>query len=267
MSALKSTNSNIHTTSTSKRNRKEASLSPSDQEDSRNSKKRPAEMDIEQISQLLDAKLQPIKDSLDIVGELVRKNAQLESRLELQEKKISELQKEIEYLSLAATSKNLIFRNIKLENNVNPAECIKSVCRNVLNVTDNIEVENAYHIGKEKKNILVEFRSRSAIRSVLSNAKKLQGSGMRIDKDYPKSIRIKNNKLLAIRREIRKINRNHLVKVRNGVMIFQNKKFSWDTNKGLLLDDRDGVTYIKEKYGVDVSDIAEKLKKEDYSQE
>lgn len=259
-------NSSNFTNTITKRTRKEASLSPSEQEVNQKLKKRPAEigtMDIEKISQLLDVKLQPIKDSLDIVSDLVRKNVQMESRLEEQDKKISELQKEIEFLRLAATSKNLIFKNITCEKDVNPAECIKNVCKNILNVPDNIEVENAYYIGKSQKNILVEFRSRNSIRSVLSSTKKLQGSGIRIDKDYPKAIRIKNNKLLAIRRELRRINKNHTVTVRNGVMLFQNQKFEWDSNKGLLLDDRDGVQYLKEKFNVDVSNIAEKLAKED----
>lgn len=249
----------------SKRNRKEASLSPSEQEVILQTKKRISEnvtMDLEQISNLLDTKLQPIKDSLDVLNDLVRKNAILEGRLEQQNKTIADMQTEIDFLRSMATSKNLIFKNITCDKETNLDNWVKNMCKDVLNVSETVEVDNAQFIGRMQKNILVEFRSRNVIRSVLANAKKLQGTGMRIEKDLPKTVRVKNNKLLAIRSKLKKINRNFIVYVRNGVMTFQNKKFVWENDGGLLIDNQDGVLYLKEMYNLDISDIVEKFKKE-----
>lgn len=100
-------------------------------------------------------------------------------------------------------------------------------------------------------------------RSVLKSAINLKGTNMRIEKDYPRSIRVKNSKLLAVRKELNKSFRNCKIRVVNGSMWFQNKKFTWDLEKGLLVDERDGVKYLQEELGLEISSLVERLKTED----
>lgn len=109
----------------------------------------------------------------------------------------------------------------------------------------------------------VEFRSNHMSRSVLKSAINLKGTNMRIEKDYPRSIRVKNSKLLAVRKELNKSFRNCKIRVVNGSMWFQNKKFTWDLEKGLLVDERDGVKYLQEELGLEISSLVERLKTED----
>lgn len=252
---------------TSKRNRKEASLSPI--EDNQHLKKPSIsdKMDLDQISKLLDTKLQgflqPIIEKLEILGEVANKNIQLENRINDQDKKISALQNEIESLRLIAVEKNLIFKKITWNNNNNLKESVQLFCKNVLKLTEIIEVDDAYFINKEQSVVLVQFRSKNDIRNVLKKAYNLQGTGMRIEKDYPRSIRIKNNKLLAVRKELNKNIKNCKIRVLNGNMWLQNKKFTWDVTKGLLVDENDdGVEYLQGKFGLSVSNLVEKLKGE-----
>lgn len=248
----------------SKRNRKEAALSPPE---SNQQSKRPSiieKMDLEQISQLLDKKLQPIADKLELLGDVIHKNTQLEKRIGDQDKKIAAMQKEIEFLRMAAAGKNLIFKNVTWGNHEGTQDLgVKEFCKDVLKMTENIEIENAHFIDKKKKVMCVEFRSNHMSRSVLKSAINLKGTNMRIEKDYPRSIRVKNSKLLAVRKELNKSFRNCKIRVVNGSMWFQNKKFTWDLEKGLLVDERDGVKYLQEELGLEISSLVERLKTED----
>lgn len=136
----------------SKRNRKEAALSPPE---SNQQSKRPSiieKMNLEQISQLLDKKLQPIADKLELLGDAIHKNTQLEKRIGDQDKKIAAMQKEIEFLRMAAAGKNLIFKNVTWGNHEGTQDLgVKEFCKDVLKMTENIEIENAHFIDKKKR--------------------------------------------------------------------------------------------------------------------
>lgn len=254
------------TSTTSKRNRKEAALSPPENNLQPKRLSVIEKMDLEQISKLLDKKLQPISDKLETLADIVHKNAQLEKRLNEQDKQIASMQKEIEFLRITAANKNLIFKNITWGEENKLDLSVKEFCKDTLKMTETIEIEDARFLDNKKKVICVEFRSKNIVQSVLKNANKLKGTKMRIEKDYPMSVRSKNNKLLAVRKELNKNVNNCNIKVSNASMWLQNKKFTWDHEKGLLVDGTDGVKYLHEKFGVDISNLVEKLKAENREQ-
>lgn len=248
-----------------KRYRSEA-FSDSSTESPTNKIKKMETITLETLKAVLDEKLTPIHQKLDIVDALVKQNEELKSKIEKQDRKINDLECEIDKLQLILRKNNLIFRNVKVLERENAETKVTNIIKGVLKIQGDLNIVRAIPVARKSKNpgILVEFGTSHLVPQILKNSSLLQGTEISITRDLPRNHFIKENKLLAIRKEILKVNKKEKIKVRNGTMIFGDNKMTWCRNNGLICQDgANAVEKIKVIFKIDVSPLVAKLRQEE----
>lgn len=220
---------------------------------------------LESLAQILDEKLKPIHAKLDLMDTLVKENKELRQRVALQDKRIDDLENEIGKLHLIARRNNLIFRNIKVNDGENAEIILKNIINSVMKIQIDGGLIRAFPVGKKrnKSGILAEFKSTEYIDQILKNSVLLKQNGISVSRDLPKAFADRENKLLAIRKEIRKTNCNKKITVRNGKMFFDDIVMEWDKHCGLTMEGSvQAVDKIKQVFNIDVSQLISKLTEE-----
>lgn len=219
----------------------------------------------EMLKELLDERLQPLQNKLEIVEELMHENIQIKSELAEHKTRILQLETEVEFLQIQARSKNLIFYNMDLKTNDNVQVQIQEFCSSILKLRDHIEIENTRILGKGKKsksNVLVEFKSPQLVANILRQSSIINNTGISIGRDLPQNVKTKQNKLLAVRKELRRQKPELKIKVLNGLMFINNKKFTWCNQFGLRVDGEDGARFIKDNFFANVERKIQQLLQE-----
>ena len=113
--------------------------------------------------------------------------------------------------------------------------------------------------------ILAEFSSFAVAQEVLINSFKLKGTSISVVQDFTFDWRRKRSKLLAVRREIIKCNKEHRVYVRQNWLSVGGKRMKWSEGKGLLTEDgqEDGALVIKKILACDISLFIQQLIQQD----
>ncbi|KAF6214176.1 hypothetical protein GE061_008915 [Apolygus lucorum] len=139
----------------------------------------------------------------------------------------------IEYLQNKAKECNLIFRGLPCSSD-DPAAAVKTLVMETLDISGEIHIKKAFYIGQAKKIILAEFRSTDDKWAILKNTHKLRGTGLSVSQDYCPRTREKRAKLFMIKDELKKRKGEQIVAVvRNGTLLVNNTRFSWDLERGL----------------------------------
>lgn len=217
---------------------------------------------LEALEKMLDRKLEPIKEKLDLMDAIVRENIELKITQQKQAQKIEDLENEIDKLSMYNKRHNLIFRNVP----VAPGDILEDKIREIINKTLKISedpgIQRVYSIRKmeNKANILAEFRNINVIFSILSKSNLLKEKGIIVTKDLPINIVRKESKLLAIRKKLKEKNFRKTVKVKSGCMIIEDLRLQWNNSCGLVcVNGEDGVEKLKAVYAIDVGEKVKSL--------
>lgn len=228
--------------------------------------KRGMELNLENISALLDTKLNSFSLSLPSredfkslerkIDALMVENLNLKreiTEMKSREKNMSNL---VENLINKNKSRNLIFRGLEDHQNKNADELVKEVCVQVLGV-ENLQLYRAYKM-KVNKMIIAEFNNEGAVYDILKKTRKLKGSGIVIHKDLASSTRRKRGCLWKTRVKIMEIDKNARVRMRDNYFLYRDKKFVWDMDDGLRCNGADGIVVLKRMIGKDFTEQVER---------
>lgn len=223
----------------------------------------------EVMSGLLDDKLAPLATKVefsalrDDIISLKEENAQLKAELEAIKSMNILTESRVEGVEIASRRNNLIFKGIKHSSTDDLSVKISDFCREVLKLDISVEHLYVFPLGsrdKVNKPILVSFSCIQHKLMVLNSAKILRGTGFVIHEDLPEVTRKKKTKLLLLRREILRLNRDIKVKVRSDCLMVEGCKFVWSSRDGLCCAGQDGVRKLNELIGGNLSDFVSALR-------
>ena len=236
---------------------------------------------MEAIGAMMDEKLANVTrvDDLKALEEkldaITKENTYL--KMEINKIKVDNiaLREKLEELENYNKRKNLIFRGLTDTDEKECDKIIKEICTKVLGIQGGFSIERAYKLGKNKNYshkgeqnmnmILAEFSSFAVAQEVLINSFKLKGTSISVVQDFTFDWRRKRSKLLAVRREIIKCNKEHRVYVRQNWLSVGGKRMKWSEGKGLLTEDgqEDGALVIKKILACDISLFIQQLIQQD----
>lgn len=163
---------------------------------------------MQQFSSILDKKLLNVatKDDLKIVaGEY---NKIKEKVKELEFKTIS-VHNQLEYISQQFRRRNLVFRGLDISEEGDCKETITNFCTNMLGARQDICVSRAFVLKNiPGKLIVAEIASDEDRNYLLKKRVILKGTQYSIQQDMTPNIRRKHNKLLAMRKQIKRVNKS-----------------------------------------------------------
>lgn len=166
--------------------------------------------------------------------------------------------KQLERLDFSLRSKNLIFRGINHEANMDT--CVRKILCDILQVKAVPGKTVSLHNRNGKATVRVEFGSSEDVQEVLNNTNKLKGTKIGVDRDLPESVRVVRAELLKIRKVImRKIsamepkNKKKVV-VMNEKMKIEEAVFTIDRGE-LMCGAEKGVDKLNAIFKLDFSDL------------
>lgn len=196
------------------------------------------------------------KDDLNNIDNKIEKALsgynELKKDLKVLKQENREMREKIEELENRTRKNNLIFRG--LSDHSDYEKVIRDVCRNVLNVTQDINILQAFKIGNlkdDKKIVFVELASYRDIAAILSKLSNLKNTGIYINRDFGFLTRRRRTKLLLLRKEIKRSLPEMKIHLREDKLIVTNVngrsvKLKWSEDSGLLTtDDMNGFAELK----------------------
>lgn len=242
---------------------------------------RPNKALMEAIGGMMDQKLANVTrvDDLKAIEEkldtITKENTYLKNEVNKIKYENKTLRDKLEELDNFNKRTNLIFRGLKDTDENDCDKTIKEFCTKVLGIQRDISIERAYMLGKNKGSryrgeqkmdmILTEFSSFAVTQEVLRNSYKLKGTGISVVQDFTLDWRRKRSKLLGVRREILKSNKDHRIYVRQDWLSVGGKRMRWNEEKGLQAEggEEDGALIIKKILGCDISLFVQQLRQQD----
>lgn len=210
------------------------------------------------ICGIFDNKMNNVATKEDInsieneLQELRNENKELRKEVDTQRLKIEELDDN-------QRKNNLIFRGLSLSKSTETNDLIaqlKQFCNKTLCLNKEVNIVNAFPINKTSKQsiIKVQFSSSADSHVVMSNAKKLKGSNISIQRDLSIASRGRRAKYYKIKTAILQNNKKSKIVIKNSYIAIDNELFFWDLNKNILLNQRgeDGVAILKDLFQIDV---------------
>lgn len=181
---------------------------------------------IEKMFQLINNNMGKMNNKLDEITkemrQLKQENNELKNKLIFHEDKIEQLEREIR-------KKNIVVKGIpdeEEENEEKGREKINTVILKMgVEIDEKIEVDEIRRIGKYDSNrtrpILVKFTKESTKMKILRSARKLKGTDIWVDEDYPKNIQEERRELIQKMKEAR--NKGETAILRYNKLIINNE--------------------------------------------
>lgn len=230
-------------------------------------KKENMALSLESLSDLLDKKFATfsatVRDDFKMlenkIDALVKENQSLKN--DILEMKIRENKMEdaIEQLVNRNKMRNLVFRGLGKDKNLNTVNSVKEICQTVLGL-ENIQVNKARDINKNHpKNIIIaEFKTEEMTFDILTETKKLKGSGIIIHRDISGRTRRRKRCLLQARKILLELDNQARIRMRDSFFLFNEHRFTWDFEEGLKCDGKNGLAVLKNLYGTGVTEEVER---------
>jgi len=222
------------------------------------------------IAQLLDLKLAPLKEDLNAllaeVGGIREENVRLKEEVSSLNAACNLLEARVEELEIRDRRNNLIFNGFSTSENEDLNQFILKVCKDMLKVDLSVETLNVYRFGNKQnliRPLMVTFGSAIDRDKVWKAGKVLWKTDFSIQEDLPWAARRKKNKLLRLRREILKTNQNIKIRVRAQGLEVDNTRFTWSTKEGILYGEKPGISKLSEIVGSDMSECCSVLLQEE----
>ena len=163
----------------------------------------------------------------------------------------------MDYLENTLKQNNLLFKGLIPPETANCTDTVLQLCNKVLCININQgDIVYSRWSGEHHLNnrpILVNFVNPLTVTKVLSNAKKLRGTNLSIDRDLCLRTRRQRGKLLKIRREVININKDVGISVGTNYLWVNTVKFFWDDNKGPVQEGKEGIGVLNQLVGGDLS--------------
>lgn len=218
-------------------------------------------MDNRTVSQLsvteLQAMLTPLAKKEDIDGlksellELQNKNKSLSDKVDVLSSKCQLLEDQLQSVYIWKNSSNLIIKLNREGDDVEKAkERVMKVCAELSKEQRIVERSSIkqLRIGDNRKYLFKVFLSgpEKAIK-IIQNTSALRGTDISISKDYPKSIREQQSKLLMIRRFLMR-NSSNKPKMQGAALVDGAIRFTWSAEKGLVVSSGESLEEVLSKY-------------------
>lgn len=130
----------------------------------------------------------------------------------------------------------------------------------MLGAREDVKIAHVCRVGKQEPKVLVaEFTCSEDRAFILSKSKILRGTQFSIIQDMIPSVRHKHNKLLAVRKQIKLVNKGAKINVRLNNMFIDGLCFHWSEQNGLMLNGENGVCRLNELFKFDFMDCITKL--------
>lgn len=183
---------------------------------------------VENMFQIINNNVGKMNNKLDTITnemkQLRQENNELKNKLSIHENKIEQLEREIR-------KKNIVVKGIpdeEEENEEKGREKINAVITKMgVEVDEKVEVDEIRRIGKYNSNktrpILVKFTKESTKMKIIRNARKLKGTDIWIDEDYPKNIQEERRELIQKMKEAR--NKGDTAILRYNKLIINNETY------------------------------------------
>jgi len=212
------------------------------------------------MSVLLDEKLKnfPTKEDLEgisseveklnnIVSELADENALLKDELQQIKAENEKLAQETKHLINASKRKSLIFRG--LDSTKKPVEAVNALCKNVMQVT-NFQLSSARKIFEKdgKMSVVAELQSEEIVAEVFKNMKKLEDTDYSVERDLSKERQLNKKILLKLKKDLKAIDANRKVQIRDDKMKIGDKWFQFNEKKELRCGSLNGEEVLKSLY-------------------
>lgn len=225
-------------------------------------------VNLESLSSLLDKKLALLATKEDIqqlhneYGLLKEENKQLKRDVEMLKEANSRNEKFLEELDNKARRNNLIFRGVaKIFKDTNEySKNISKFCEEILQVA--VSAENLHVLALNKTNdpqLLAMFTRTQNKQAVLIASSKLKNTGFVIHQDLSKSSRVRETKLLLLRKELYRLNKNLKLQLRSDRLFVGGVQFTWCNLLGLCHDSKPGVSKLQEITGFDLKNFTSAL--------
>lgn len=222
------------------------------------------------IIAVLDDKLAPLATKNDLTAlnnELISlrdENSRLWEEVRALHSFNKESSRRIEELEIAARSSNLIFRGLKTsKETINYEEIIKEFCFDILKVSIPVEglfVRPLGQSGNPNKPLLVTFSHQNERSKVLRSCKVLRGTGFTIHLDLPESARKKRGKLLLVKKEVHRLNKDIMVRIHPSALRVGDSWFEWCSKDGLVSSGKPASEKLSAVVGANMSPFLESLK-------
>lgn len=163
---------------------------------------------IASMFQQIDGNMRQMNNKLDVLTTEIRQIKDENKRLK---KKVEEQESRIGRLERAVRSKNIVIKGIEEEENENENSIEEKVNRIIHKIGINVETERDIdeirRIGRKetgkKRPTLVKLMRESTKSEILRNARRLKGTTIWIDEDFPKNVQEKRMTLIPRLKEAR----------------------------------------------------------------
>lgn len=224
----------------------------------------------EVLSSILDEKLSDIREKVNLIKRVVKENLALKEMLESQIAINAELENRLDWLECKSRASNIIFKGVQIEQKQPPDDIIKKLCQKfpIKDIDQKIvyvrTISNSVSKASNKNIVLAKFDSENTVSEIFKTAKILANTGISIGRDMPFQVRLRSDKLLAIKRELRRklydVDKKDIrISVSYDNLYIGTHKLNWHKEKGLLKGDKDGVEFIKSLHGVNISQVVTRL--------
>lgn len=165
---------------------------------------------MDQVEKNIDVKLGTLasKDDLALYKEELQKvqeNTEVVKNLVLNVQKGRESDKRrLEMLEREYRSKNLVFKGVSTNDNVNPREVLEDIINGKMGLTPVIKAQKVYVLKRAAQSmvVMVRFYTEDDVRRVLEKTRMLAGTTIFIDRDMTEDERSTKQVLMRIRRII-----------------------------------------------------------------
>lgn len=220
---------------------------------------------MEDLSVLFDKKLSTLATKQDLVA-LSSEVRNLSEENKVLKQELADLKKQEQFIISKLNDmesrlrrNNLIFKGLKWNGKVDFRSVVKQFCVDVLGCSDRVWVNRAHPIGgREGRTIIAHFPDDSDLDYIMSNTRKLKGTGYVVHRDYTREVRQKRAYLTAIRAEIERVHGRRRMPLIVDRLIVGECRLSWEDNK-LMAGKDDGVERLRDILDLDLSDFIKNL--------
>lgn len=142
---------------------------------------------------------------------------------------------------------------------------VRTFCREVLGCQERVWINRAHPIGRDGKSIIAHIPDDTDLEYILSQARNLKGTRHVIHRDFPREIRLKRSRLVAVRKEIDQLVGGLKMPLVHDHLQVKGTRFTWEEGK-LRAGPLDGALELRRLFRHDFSNFLVELSKKDTEQ-
>jgi len=223
------------------------------------------------LSALFDEKLGHLATKSDLVAfqnnikALREENSKLRDEVRALQLDNNDLLQRVEDLEVSSRQNNLVFRGLKSDpNTAQLEEVVSAFCEEVLKIsvlTNNLMVRPLGSKDNSTNPLLVTFSQPKDKLRVLQATKCLKSTGFAVHIDLPEAVRRSRVKLLLMKKEVTRLNKDLNVKLFGSTLRVGEETFRWSPVEGVISAGKAALEKLTGLIGVDLSKFHDDVKK------